>query len=94
MHTVVGTAGNEADVRQTEHLLYGEDKDVFLDAGYVGGDQREALKDRNINWQIVMKRGKLKVVSNESSFERLFRKRESLKASIRFKVKSSTLFTS
>jgi len=33
VHTVVGTAANEADVTQTEHLLHGEEKDVFLDAG-------------------------------------------------------------
>ncbi len=67
VHTVVGTAANEADVTQTEHLLHGEEKDVFLDAGYVGADKREELKDRDINWQIAMKRGKLKAVSEEQS---------------------------
>jgi IS5 family transposase len=36
VHTVVGTSANEADVTQTEHLLHGEEKDVFLDAGYIG----------------------------------------------------------
>jgi Transposase and inactivated derivatives, IS5 family len=86
VHTVVGTAANEADVTQTEHLLHGEEKDVFLDAGYVGADKREELKDRDINWQIAMKRGKLKAVSEESSFGQLLRKLESLKASIRSKV--------
>jgi IS5 family transposase len=45
VHTVVGTAANEADVTQTEHLLHGEEKDVFLDAGYIGADKREELKD-------------------------------------------------
>jgi IS5 family transposase len=51
VHTVVGTAANEADVTQTEHLLHGEEKDVFLDAGYVGADKREELKDRDVNWR-------------------------------------------
>jgi IS5 family transposase len=86
VHTVVGTSANEADVTQTEHLLHGEEKDVFLDAGYVGADKREELKDRDVNWQIAMKRGKLKAVSEESGFGQLLRKLESLKASIRSKV--------
>ena len=86
VHTVVGTAANEADVTQTEHLLHGEEKDVFLDAGYIGADKREELKDRDINWQIAMKRGKLKAISEESGFGQLLRKLESLKARIRSKV--------
>jgi IS5 family transposase len=86
VHTVVGTSANEADVTQTEHLLHGEEKDVFLDAGYVGADKREELKDRDVNWEIAMKRGKLKAVSEESGFGQLLRKLESLKASIRSKV--------
>ena len=86
VHTVVGTAANEADVTQTEHLLHGEEKDVFLDAGYIGADKRDELKDRDINWQIAMKRGKLKAISEESGFGQLLRKLESLKARIRSKV--------
>ena len=86
VHTVVGTSANEADVTQTEHLLHGEEKDVFLDAGYIGADKREELKDRDVSWQIAMKRGKLKAVSEESGFGQLLRKLESLKASIRSKV--------
>ena len=86
VHTVVGTAANEADVTQTEHLLHGEEKDVFLDAGYVGADKREELKDRDVNWEIAMKRGKLKAVSEKSWFGQLLRKLDSLKASIRSKV--------
>ncbi|EXI77471.1 MAG: Transposase DDE domain protein [Candidatus Accumulibacter regalis] len=86
VHTVVGTSANEADVTQTEHLLHGEEKDVFLDAGYVDADKREELKDRDVNWEIAMKRGKRKAVSEESGFGQLLRKLESLKASIRSKV--------
>jgi IS5 family transposase len=82
VHTVVGTAANEADVMQTEHLLHGEEKNIFLDAGYIGADKREELKDRDVNWQIAMKRGKLKAVSEESGFGQFLRKLESLTASI------------
>lgn len=86
VHTVVGTAANEADVTQTEHLLHGEEKDVFLDAGYVGAEKREELKDLDINWPIAMKRGKLKAVSEDTLVGQLLRQLESLKASIRSKV--------
>jgi len=86
VHTVVGTAANAADVTQTEHLLHGNEKDVFLDAGYVGAEKREELKDLDINWQIAMKRGKLKVVPEDTLVGQLLRKLESLKASIRSKV--------
>ncbi len=86
VHTVVGTAAKAADVTQTEHLLHGKEKDVFLDAGYVGADKREELKDRDVNWQIAMKRGKLKVVPEDTLVGQLLRKLESLKASIRSKV--------
>ena len=86
VHTVVGTSANEADVTQTGHLLHGNEKDVFLDAGYVGAEKREGLKDRDINWQIAMKRGKLKVVPQDTLIGQLLRKLESLKASIRSKV--------
>ena len=86
VHTVVGTAANEADITQTEHLLHGDEKEVFLDAGYVGAEKREALKERDINWQIAMKRGKLKAVPEETLVGQLLRKLESVKASIRSKV--------
>ena len=84
--TVVGTSANEADVTQTEHLLHGDEKDAFLDAGYIGATKREELKDPDVNRQIAMKRGKLKAVSKESRFGQLLRKLESLKASIRSTV--------
>ncbi|HRF06915.1 IS5 family transposase [Accumulibacter sp.] len=86
VHTVVGTAANEADVTQTVHLLHGEEKDVFLDAGYVGAEKREELKGRDINWQIAMKRSKLKVVPQDTLVGQLLRQLESLKAGIRSKV--------
>ena len=52
VHTVVGTAANIADVSQTEHLLHGEEEVVFADAGYIGAEKREALKDKPVKWRI------------------------------------------
>ena len=38
VHTVVGTAANEADITQTAAVLHGQEEDVFGDAGYTGAD--------------------------------------------------------
>jgi len=86
VHTVVGTAANVADVTQTGEVLHGEEKTVYLDAGYTGVEKREELKDRDIDWQVAMKRGKLKAVPEDSILGQLLRKLESVKASIRSKV--------
>jgi len=87
VHTVVGTAANVADITQTGEVLHGEEKIVFLDAGYTGVEKREELKERDLDWQVAMKRGKLKAVQEASVLGQLLRKLESLKASIRSKVK-------
>src|SRR3954471_14572170 len=49
VHTVVGTAANEADITQTAKLLHGEETDVFGDAGYIGADKRPELADRDVS---------------------------------------------
>ena len=85
VHTVVSTAANEADVNQTEHLLNGEEQVVFADAGYLGADKREALKDRSLRWHIAAKRGKLKAMA-EGPFKTLLLKIEKLKAGVRARV--------
>jgi hypothetical protein len=86
VHTVVGTAANVGDVTQTAQVLHGEEKTVYLDAGYTGVEKREELKDREIDWQVAMKRGKLKAMPEDSVLGQLLRKLESVKASIRSKV--------
>src|SRR3954468_13346907 len=49
VHTVKGTAANEADITQTAALLHGEEEDVFGDAGYTGADKRPELADRDVS---------------------------------------------
>jgi transposase, IS5 family len=43
VHTVTGTAANEADINQTANLLHGEEEAVFADAGYTGAEKREEI---------------------------------------------------
>lgn len=56
---------------QTEHLPHGNENEVFLGADYVGAAKREERKDRGINWQIAMKRSKLKAVPEGTLVGRL-----------------------
>jgi len=86
VHTVVGTAANVADITQTGEVLHGEEKIVFLDAGYTGVEKREELKDRDIEWVVAEKPSKIKQISEDRPLGRLLRQRETLKARIRAKV--------
>jgi IS5 family transposase len=54
VHTIVGTAANEADINQTAALLHGREEAVFADAGYTGADKRPELEDRDISWNIAI----------------------------------------
>ena len=56
VHTVVGSAANEADINQTASLLHGREEAVFADAGYTGADKRPELEDRDVSWNIAIKR--------------------------------------
>ena len=51
-----------------------------------GVEKREELKEREIDWQVAMKRGQLKAVPEDRVLGQLLRKLESVKASIRSKV--------
>ena len=62
VHTVVGTAANEADINQTASLLRGQEEAVFADAGYTGADKRPELEDRDVDWNIAIKRSIIKAL--------------------------------
>src|SRR5665213_1999303 len=49
VHTVTGTAANEADINQTAALLHGQEEAVFADAGYTGADKRPEHADREVS---------------------------------------------
>ena len=62
VHTLKGTAANEADITQTAALLHGQEEDVFGDAGYIGADKRPELADRDVSWNIAVKRSIIKAL--------------------------------
>jgi IS5 family transposase len=62
VHTVIGSAANEADINQTAAVLHGREEAVFADAGYTGADKRPELADRDVSWNIAVKRSIIKTL--------------------------------
>jgi transposase, IS5 family len=62
VHTVKGTAANEADINQMAAVLHGAEEDVFADAGYTGADKRPEHEDRDVCWNIAIKRSIIKAL--------------------------------
>jgi IS5 family transposase len=62
VHTVVGTAANEADINQMAAVLHGQESAVFADAGYTGADKRPEHADREVSWNIAIKRSLIKAL--------------------------------
>lgn len=50
VHTLVGTAANEADVKHGLSLLHGKESCVHADAGYIGMDKATDVADSEIDW--------------------------------------------
>jgi IS5 family transposase len=65
VHTLTGTAANEADINQMAAVLHGEEEAVFADAGYTGADKRAEHADRDVSWNIAIKRGIIKACPGE-----------------------------
>ncbi len=51
IHSMETTATNVNDITQTEHLLHGKEETCYGDAGYLGVEKREELKDKEIKWK-------------------------------------------
>lgn len=62
VHTLTGTAANEADINQMAAVLHGQEEAVFADAGYTGADKRPEHADREVSWNIAIKRGIIKAL--------------------------------
>jgi IS5 family transposase len=62
VHTMVGTAANEADINQMAAVLHGRERAVFADAGYTGADKRPEHEERDVSWNIAVKRGIIKAL--------------------------------
>ena len=85
VHTVVGTAGNVADVTQAHALLHGGEQVVLGDAGYQGVDKRPENVGKVITWCTAMRPSKRKALT-EGVLGSALDKAEQVKASLRAKV--------
>ena len=84
VHTVEGTAANVADVTVAHALLHGDEDVVFADAGYQGVAKRPENQGNTIDWQVAMRPGKRRALS-ESDIDQLRDRVERLKAQVRAK---------
>jgi IS5 family transposase len=86
VHTVISTAANVSDISQTADLLHGSEDQVHADAGYVGVEKREEIKDGDptgrINWQIAQRRGPIRKMEEGPEKDRVLAS-EKAKASVR-----------
>ncbi|NJM38941.1 MAG: IS5 family transposase [Akkermansiaceae bacterium] len=82
--TLVVTAANVSDIAKTSELLHGQETQVHADAGYTGVEKREEITqlDRKIDWQIAIKRSKVKQMEEGMEKETL-KATEHAKASVR-----------
>jgi IS5 family transposase len=62
VHSLKGTAANEADINQMAAVLHGQEAAVFADAGYSGADKRPEHADRDVSWNIAIKRSIIKAL--------------------------------
>jgi len=85
VHSVVGTAGNVADVVQAHALLHGGEKAVLGDAGYQGLGKRMENADKAIDWHVAM-RPSVRKTLKKNPLGRAREKLEKAKASVRAKV--------
>jgi len=85
VHSVVGTAGNVADVTQAHALLHGGEKVVLGDAGYQGVGKRPENAATKLEWHTAMRPG-LRKALKDTELDRVKEKIEQTKASVRAKV--------
>lgn len=88
IHSVDTTSANKHDITSADKLLHGEEARVWGDAGYVGIDKREEHLDRDVEWYIAKRPGKLKSMSKVSNERQI----EKIKAQVRAKVEHPFLW--
>jgi IS5 family transposase len=62
VHSLVGTAANQADITQMAAVLHGREEAVFGDSGYTGANKRPEHAAREVSWNLATKRSILKAL--------------------------------
>jgi IS5 family transposase len=93
VHSTHYTAANESDIAHTHEVLHGQEKEVFLDAGYTGIEKREEIQQAqadgtlpaDLKFCVAMKRSRLKGMA-EGPLKVLTQALEKVKAQVRARV--------
>jgi IS5 family transposase len=87
VHTVIGTAANVADINCAAQALHGEERTVYVDAGYTGVEKRPEVlaAHAETQWIVAAKRGRVKALP-EGRIKELTKELERVKAQVRAKV--------
>lgn len=62
--TIIGTAGNFADVTQAHALLHGDETAALGDASYQGVTKRSENIGKSVTWRVAMNCSKRKALPN------------------------------
>jgi len=87
-HSLETTSANVSDVATAHALLHGGEDRVWGDSGYQGVGQREENRDKAVDWQVAMKRGKRRLLDQSGPEEAA----EHRKGSVRAKVEHPFLY--
>jgi len=86
VHSVIGTAGNVADINKANDLLHGQETRAYGDAGYTGVQKRDDAKP-DVHWHVAMKRAKRAALDKaQGGLGAVLDKLEKVKAQIRARV--------
>jgi IS5 family transposase len=93
VHSLHTTAANESDVAHTHELLHGQERRVFVDAGYTGVEKRQEIIQaktdgkirKDIEWNIAARRSKISKMA-EGTVKTLTQAFERVKAQVRARV--------
>jgi len=88
IHSVEATSANVHDITVADKLLHGEEDRVWGDAGYLGIEKRQEHEDRDVNWFIAKRPGKIRKLDKTSDEAQT----ETLKAQVRAKVEHPFLY--
>ena len=87
-HSLETTSANVSDVATAHAVLHGGEERVWGDSGYQGVGKREENRDKEVDWQVAMKRGKRKLLDKSGPEEAA----EHRKGSVRAKVEHPFLY--
>jgi IS5 family transposase len=93
VHSLHTTPANESDVAHAHELLHGQEAHVHMDAGYIGVEKRQEIKQAlqqqeiraDVQWHVARKRSKIKAMA-DGPLKNLILSAERVKAQIRARV--------